>query len=101
VIVTNKPPCQLGRAEMRRVPQNLRLGLVAYHVCCPDCGFVSLAIQGKEGFCIGEEDGAAGLRLTFSRPLQCLYCGKWIDVSPGLPHGGKEEDADVQANRRG
>lgn len=94
--VTAKPPCQLQRGEMRRVPQNPRCGLVAYHVCCPACGFVSLAIQGSEGLSIQEGGGSTHYCVTFSRPLQCQCCGRWMEVNLDEPVG--KEGSDVPVN---
>ena len=74
---------------MRRVPQDRNFrGLIGYHVGCPRCGFVTIALQGDEGLEITE---GAGGEVTFSRPVRCVLCC----VLMGL-HAGElvwEEDA--------
>lgn len=41
--VTCRRPCELERGQARRVSQNPRGMLVGYHVCCPRCGYVTVA----------------------------------------------------------
>ena len=53
---TSKPPCKLERGELRRVSQDRRFGLVGYHVCCPRCGFVTVALNGNDGLVITESE---------------------------------------------
>ena len=92
---TSKRPCHLQRREMRRVPQDHGRGLVGYHVCCPRCGFVTVALDGHDGLVISEDD--AGDRVTFSRALRCVYCAVLIHL-----HGGEaqlEEDDRVRRVR--
>ena len=45
MLPTSKGPCKLERGEMRRVSQDKRFGLVGYHVCCPRCGYVTVALR--------------------------------------------------------
>ena len=75
---TSKPPCKLDRGELRRVSQDRRFGLVGYHVCCPRCGFVTVAINGNDGLVITESDD--GAEVTFSRPLRCVCCAAKIHL---------------------
>jgi hypothetical protein len=88
-------PCELEPGEMRRVPQDRRGPPVGYHVCCPRCGFVTVALHGRDGLEIAEDEG--GGRVSFSRPLRCLYCRVLIHL-----HGGEarlEEDERVRRVR--
>ena len=78
---SGKRPCKLARGEMRRVSQDRRRVFVGYHVCCPRCGFVTIALNGDDGLAIGEIDD--GERVTFSRPLRCLYCAVLIHLRDG------------------
>lgn len=88
-VVTDKRPCKLGRGEMRRVPQDRSFrGLVGYHVGCPRCGFVTIALQGDEGLEICE---GAGGEVTFSRPVRCVLCSVLLGLQAG--DLGCEEDA--------
>lgn len=75
--VTSSAPCELAKGELRRVPQNRQSHTVGYHVCCPRCGFVSTALEGKDSLSIDE--GIDG-RVTFSRPLRCIYCQVLIHI---------------------
>ena len=92
---TSKRPCKLEHGEMRRVSQDRRRLLVGYHVCCPRCGFVTVALNGRDGFEITESD--AGERVTFSEPLRCLYCAVLIHLRDG--HAQLEEDDRVRRIR--
>jgi hypothetical protein len=78
---TDKRPCNLKRGEVRRVSQDVRFPLVGYHVCCPRCGFVSVAFQNQDGMIITE--GATSEALTFSQPLTCIYCAILIYIVDG------------------
>jgi len=90
-VVTDKRPCKLGRGEMRRVPQDRSFrGLVGYHVGCPRCGFVTIALQGNEGLLISES--ALG-EVTFSLPVRCVLCS----VLLGLRAGELEWEEDAQS----
>ena len=92
---TSKRPCKLERGELRRVSQDRRQLLVGYHVCCPRCGFVTVALNGHDGLAITEsEDGS---EVTFSKPLRCLYCAVLIHLKDGL--ATLEEDDRVRGVR--
>lgn len=90
---TSKRPCKLERGELRRVSQDRRRLLVGYHVCCPRCGFVTVALNGREGLEITESDD--GRDVTFSKPLRCLYCAVLIH----LTDGGAELEEDDRVRR--
>ena len=60
--VTDRRPCRLERGDLRRVPQNLQSGIVGYHVCCPRCGFVTVALNGNDGLTITEAEGFSSSR---------------------------------------
>ena len=92
---TAKRPCKLEHGEMRRVSQDRRRLLVGYHVCCPRCGFVTVALNGQDGFAITESED--GERVTFSRPLRCLYCAVLIHLTDG--EAELEEDDRVRRVR--
>lgn len=89
---TSKRPCRLERGEMRRVSQNRKGLLVGYHVCCPRCGFVTVALNGHAGLLITESDD--GERVTFSEPLRCVYCAVLIALRDGQAE--LEEDERVR-----
>jgi hypothetical protein len=89
---TDKRPCKLERGELRRVPQDRRGLIVGYHVCCPRCGFVTVALNGHAGLVITESED--GERVTFSEPLRCLYCAVLIALSDG--EAQLEEDERVR-----
>ena len=76
---TNRPPCRLEPGDLRRVPQDPKYGLVGYHVCCPRCGFVTVALHGNDGLSIAEE----GSEVTFSEPLRCTYCSVLLHLEQG------------------
>jgi hypothetical protein len=90
--ISTRPPCRLGPGELRRVPQNLKSGIVGYHVCCPRCGFVTVAFNGKDGFQITEDDTRSVV--TFSRPMRCTYCSVLIHLRNG--EAELEEDEHVR-----
>ncbi len=46
---TKNPSCKMQKGEIRRVPQNTRNNAIGYHICCPKCGFSSIALAGKDG----------------------------------------------------
>ena len=76
--VTNSAPCKLSKGELRRIPKNPRSWPIGYHVGCPRCGFVTMAVVGKDGLEIDESvDG----RVTFSKPLRCAYCQVLIHLN--------------------
>ena len=76
-VITDKAPCKLLRGDLRRVPDERRYPIVGFHVCCPRCGFVSLAINKTEGFEI--EESSIG-RVSFTSPIRCIYCGVLIHL---------------------
>ena len=92
LMVTTHPPCRLRRNELRRVPQNLRSNVVGYYVCCPRCGFVTMAFNGKDGFRITEDETRS--IVTFSHPVRCTYCSVLIHLQKG--EAELEEDAHVR-----
>ena len=79
--VTNRRPCELERGQARRVSQNPRGVLVGYHVCCPRCGYVTVALHGSDGLTITESDDRT--EVTFSKPLRCLFCKVRIAATAG------------------
>lgn len=80
-VVTDKRPCKLGRGEMRRVPQDRSCrGLVGYHLGCPRCGFVTIALQGDGGLLITEESEGA---VSFSKEVRCVFCCVLLDLRGG------------------
>ena len=92
---SDKRPCGLERGEVRRVPQDRGKFVVAYHVCCPRCGFVTLAVHGSKGLDLRE--GATPEDLTLSQPLRCVYCEVLIHIVGGELR--LEEDARVRPIR--
>lgn len=92
---TNKRPCKLERGELRRVSQDRRRLLVGYHVCCPRCGFVTVALNGNDGLDITESED--GCDVTFSKPLRCVYCAVLIHLAGG--EANLEEDDRVRRVR--
>lgn len=80
---SDKRPCRLERGDVRRVPQSPAAGLVGYHVCCPRCGFITIALEGQDRFSITEADAGGEMLLTFSRPLRCTYCAVLIQLQHG------------------
>ena len=76
--VTNRAPCKLTKGELRRIPQNPRSWPIGYHVGCPRCGFVTMAVSGREGLEIGE---SADGRVSFSKPVRCAYCQVLIHLN--------------------
>jgi hypothetical protein len=89
---TSKDPCKLERGEMRRVSQDRRFGLVGYHVCCPRCGYVDVALNGQDKMVI-IEDAVTGA-VTFSAPWRCVFCQVLIHIRNGL--GTLEKDEHVR-----
>ena len=75
--VTNIPVCKLGPGELRRVPPDRSRGLIGYHVACPACGFVNIALPGEGGLSVDEE------ALTFSHRLACMRCRTSLRVNKG------------------
>ena len=79
--VSSRPSCKLRPGELRRVPQNLKSTIVGYYVCCPRCGFVTVAFNGKDGLQITED--VTRSRVTFSLPIRCIYCAVLIHLRDG------------------
>ena len=79
--LTSRRPCELERGQARRVSQNPRGVLVGYHVCCPRCGYVTVALHGSDGLTITESDDRT--EVSFSTPLRCLFCKVRIAVAAG------------------
>ena len=78
---TSKLPSKLEPGEMRRVSQDRHRLLVGYHVCCPRCGFVTVALNGNDGLVITEDQ--AGGRVTFSQPVRCVFCAVLVHLRDG------------------
>ena len=76
--ISENSPCRLKKAELRRVPHNPKSWVIGYHVCCPRCGFVSLAMNGQRDLVIDED--MAG-QVTFSKPFRCTYCAVRIHLN--------------------
>lgn len=68
--VAQKPPCRLGRGELRRVSINPILPLVGYYLACPKCGFVNVAFHEQQGQFITEQNSS----VSFEKPIQCVFC---------------------------
>ena len=91
MLLTNKPPCRLEKGNLRRVPQNMVCNVVGYHVCCPRCGFTSLAFQGRDGLSISEAEESDELLVSFSEPIRCMFCNVLIHLEKN--QGWIEEDS--------
>ena len=94
-VYSDRPPCKLDRGHLRRVPQNPRSYIVGYHVCCSRCGFVTIALQGKNDLTITENIDA--LEVSFSSPLRCTYCNVLIHLDRS--NINLEEDEHVRSVR--
>ena len=89
--ITSAGPCKLNRGELRRVPQQHTEWPIGYHVCCPRCGFVTLALNNRSGLQITESmDG----HVSLSAPIRCLYCKVIIHIQ--RCELTLEEDKDVR-----
>ena len=95
--VSDRRPCKLQRGELRRVPQNPQSGIVGYHVCCPRCGFVTVAVNGSHEQVITESVEGGALQVSFAKALRCVYCSVLIHLDNG--EATLEEDADVRQVR--
>lgn len=82
LVLSTRRPCELSRGEARRVSQRVKGILVGYHVCCPRCGFVTVALNGHQGFAITESDD--GAEVSFSHPLRCMFCKVLIAVTASV-----------------
>jgi hypothetical protein len=89
---SSKRPCRLERGDVRRVPQERRAMLVGYHLCCPRCGFVCVALVGHDDLVITE--GEDNDIVTFSSAVRCVFCRVLIHLDGGELR--LEEDADVR-----
>jgi hypothetical protein len=92
---TSERPCALRRGQARRVPQNARAAVLGYHICCPRCGYVTVALQGNDGLLIEESPDRA--EVSFSKGLRCIYCKVLIHVTSG--EITLEEDEHVRSVR--
>lgn len=86
------PPCRMNKGELRRVPQNPRSHVVGYYICCPRCGFVTVAFNGKDGLSITEDESRSVV--TLSKPIRCTYCSVLIHLQNG--EAELEEDEHVR-----
>jgi hypothetical protein len=71
--------------------------VVGYHVCCPRCGFVTVALQHHENLVISE--GATPDDVTFSKPLRCIYCRVLIHVTAGTLRIEEDEHVRTVSSR--
>jgi hypothetical protein len=78
--LSTRRPCELTPADARRVPQRYTASLVGYYVCCPRCGFVTIALDRVDGLAITEQAMDGDLALTFSCPVRCTYCAVLIGI---------------------
>ena len=78
---TNARPCELERGDLRRVPQDTNHPVIGFHVCCPRCGFVTIALDGYGGLEIAESEDQR--LVTFSTPVRCAFCGVLIHLREG------------------
>ena len=90
LVLTSKRPCRLERGEARRVPQDRAGRLVGYHVACPKCRFVWIALDGHRGLAVteGEEIGD----VSFSKPVECAFCRTPIGAEHGEFRFGDRTD---------
>lgn len=79
--ITSRRSCDIERGQAGRMPQNPRSRLVGYDVCCPRCGFLTVAVNGRGGLTIIESDHRTDV--TFSTPIRCPYCKVRIAVTAG------------------
>lgn len=75
--VTNTAPCKLTKGELRRVPISRTEWPIGYHVCCPRCGYTTLALNYHHGL---EIDESADGHVSFSAPIRCLFCQVQISI---------------------
>ena len=80
--VVAKRPCRLDRGELRRVSQDRRQLLIAYHLCCPRCGFVNAVFHQHQGQLITEHED--GERVSFSAPVRCVFCNVTLHVTDSV-----------------
>ena len=76
-VVSSKPVCKLAPGELRRVPTDRSRSLIGYHVACPACGFVNIALPDAEGLRVDEAT------TTFSERIGCLRCHAHLRIDHG------------------
>lgn len=92
--MTDHPPCQMAKGELRRVPQHQPSAVVGYYICCPRCGFVTVAVNGSDGQILSEVEENGSLLVSFSCPVRCMLCAVLIHLDRG--EATLEEDARVR-----
>lgn len=75
--ITERTACKLVRGELRRVPIQKTEWPIGYHVCCPRCGYTTLAFNNHDGL---EIDESADGHVSFSVPIRCLFCQVHIAI---------------------
>ena len=80
--VVAKRPCRLEHGELRRVSQDRRQLLIAYHLCCPRCGFVNAVFHQHQGQLITESED--GERVSFSVAVRCVFCNVTLHVKDSV-----------------
>ena len=85
---TDKRYCKLERGELRRVPQDRRSLIVGYHVCCPQCGFVTVALNGHAGLVITESED--GERVSLSDPIRSAPLPLLRRADRAIGRGGRD-----------
>ena len=90
--VVAKRPCRLERGELRRVSQDRRQRLIAYHLGCPRCGFVNAVFHLQQGQRITESED--GEHVSFSEPIRCVFCKVTLHVTQSVAE--LEEGPDVR-----
>ena len=79
--LSDERPCRLKRGELRRLPYDSQYPVIGYYLCCPGCGFVTLALDGANDLVISETSvGDRGV-VTFSRPIRCICCSLIIHLT--------------------
>ena len=79
--VVSKTPCQMNRGELSRFPRNRRHQPIAYHLCCPHCGFANTIFKSRSQIITESEDGE---EVSFSRPIRCVFCKKAMLVTHSI-----------------
>lgn len=90
--IVAKRPCRLDRGELRRVPHDRRQLFIAYHLCCPRCGFVNAVFHQHRDQVITEGDD--GELVNFSAPVCCVFCNVTLYVIDSVAE--LEEGPDVR-----
>jgi phage FluMu protein Com len=78
------------RAGIRAVARPA--ALIAYHLCCPRCGFVNAVFHQHQGQLIIESED--GERVSFSAPVRCVFCNVTLHVTDSVAE--LEEGPDVR-----